>query len=91
MFIVRVTYYSCRVESYYLISYVTTMAPMANGWYVECMVTHSPELSDVQLGLGVCDTGVSLFRSLKDPRDDLEDETISCRASGRTRYRQTEL
>ena len=26
-----------------------------------------------------------------DPRDDLEDKTISCRASGRTRYRQTEL
>ena len=48
-----VTYCSCRVESYYLILVVTTMAPMANGWYVVCMVTHSPELSVVQLDLGV--------------------------------------
>ena len=33
----------------------TTVATrtMANGWYVVFMVTHSPELSDVQLGLGV--------------------------------------
>ena len=30
-----------------------TMVHMANGWYVVSMVTHSPELSDVQLGLGV--------------------------------------
>ena len=29
------------------------MAPMANGWYVVYMVTHSPELSDVQLDSGV--------------------------------------
>ena len=49
----RVTYYSCRVESLFVILFVTTMAPMANGWYVERMVTHSPELSDVQLDLGV--------------------------------------
>ena len=53
MILFRVTFISCRVESLYLIHIVTTMAPMANGWYVECMVTHSPEQSDVQLGLGV--------------------------------------
>ena len=53
VYLFRVTFNSCRVEYYFLILFVTTMAPMANGWYAECMVTHSPELSDVQLGLGV--------------------------------------
>ena len=29
------------------------MAPMANGWYVVSMMTHFPELSDVQLDSGI--------------------------------------
>ena len=37
----------------FMIPLVATMAPMANGWYVECMVTLFPELSDVQLGSGI--------------------------------------
>ena len=57
----RVTLNSCRVEYYFLILFVTTMAPMANGWYVVSMVTHSPELRDVQLGLGVWGVTVGII------------------------------
>ena len=45
--------------------HVTIMAPMANGWYVECMVTYSPELSDAQLGLGVWGVTYTDHKSLK--------------------------
>ena len=39
------------------------MAPMANGWYVVYMVTHSPELSDVQLDSGVWGVTVGIRES----------------------------